>query len=484
MSDVVQDFQTGFASAPEALRPSDVRPGLQRWFRGSWPVIATDILIAALIADAAYLFVSRHAPSIAAALGPHVSMLILAAASIAAANGWAGLYSSVGLESVERFRRRVLGALLMPWLALAVLSWEVQPTPAIVGLLLVIAASLIPLGLVAEAVLRRLCPSCCSASVLLVGEASQVDRFAAHLKARPELRLRPVGIVNDAPSIAAKLPWLGRIADLSPLAAKVDVVAIIPSADLSIPCMSDLPARRVVLLSGTEDQPTLSLVGRDLGAAAMMEIHNPTQVGPTYQLKRFLELCVAVPALLVSAPVIGLAALAIKSISPGPAFYVQHRVGWRGERVPVHKLRSMYPDAEARLQQLLDADPATREEWERHMKLKRDPRILPYIGYFIRKTSIDELPQLWDVVRGARALVGPRPFPEYHVAKFPADFQTLRASVRPGLTGLWQVSERSDSDLLQQQMVDTFYIRNWSPWFDAYIVARTFAAVLLARGAR
>jgi lipopolysaccharide/colanic/teichoic acid biosynthesis glycosyltransferase len=144
----------------------------------------------------------------------------------------------------------------------------------------------------------------------------------------------------------------------------------------------------------------------------------------------------------------------------------------------------MHADAERRLKEFLEQDPKARAEWERSIKLRNDPRIIPVVGHVLRRFSIDELPQLFAVLRGTMSLVGPRPFPSYHMEVFPPEFAMLRCSVRPGLTGMWQVMTRSDGDLEDQMRYDTYYIRNWSLWFDIYLLARTMFAVICGSGVR
>ena len=213
------------------------------------------------------------------------------------------------------------------------------------------------------------------------------------------------------------------------------------------------------------------------GAPTARRRHNPL-------MKRAFDLIVVVPAALLAAPLIAVMAIGIRITSKGPAFYTQERVG-RGERMfRLFKLRSMFVHAEQRLEQYLRCNPAARAEWDRFCKLSHDPRALPYIGNLLRRTSLDELPQLWNIICGDMTLIGPRPFPPYHTEKFDRPFQRTRASVQPGLTGLWQVCGRSESDLTVQKSLDLYYIENWSIWLDLYILLQTPPAVFLRHGAK
>lgn len=201
------------------------------------------------------------------------------------------------------------------------------------------------------------------------------------------------------------------------------------------------------------------------------------------RLKKAMDRLFSLPFFVVSVPVIGLAAIAIKIVSPGPAFYAQERVGHKGKLIKVLKLRTMHVDADRLLKEHLAESPEAEAEWNTFFKLKKDPRIIPVVGHFLRKSSLDELPQLWNVVRGDMSLVGPRPFPQYHLDAFPKEFQLLRQQVVPGLTGLWQVSARSDGDVEVQQALDTQYIEQPSLRKDLKIIFKTVQVVVLQKGA-
>ncbi|MFZ2560865.1 MAG: sugar transferase, partial [Corynebacterium variabile] len=192
--------------------------------------------------------------------------------------------------------------------------------------------------------------------------------------------------------------------------------------------------------------------------------------------KRAFDIVVSAIALVLISPIMLLTALAIKIEDRGPVFYISERVGYHGQSFRIFKFRSMHTDADERLQKLRDEVGA-----EGLFKMKDDPRITK-VGKFIRKTSIDELPQFINSLFGTMSVVGPRPHLSHEVDAFSSDMR-MRMEVRPGITGLWQVSGRSDLTPQQAEQLDLYYADNWSLSLDVKTVARTFRAVALSRGA-
>lgn len=197
--------------------------------------------------------------------------------------------------------------------------------------------------------------------------------------------------------------------------------------------------------------------------------------------KRAIDWTLAALLTLAALPV-GLAiAAAIKLTSPGPIFYGQKRVGRDRNPFLAWKFRTMHPNAAELLEEYLNSDPELRAEWEKDHKLRNDPRVTP-VGRFLRKTSLDELPQLWNILVGEMSLVGPRPVVEAEASKYGPEFGRY-LSVPPGLTGLWQVSGRNWTTYEERINLDAFYVENWSLMFDLYILARTVKAVVSGHGA-
>lgn len=241
--------------------------------------------------------------------------------------------------------------------------------------------------------------------------------------------------------------------------------------------------RHVIHVREIGDLPVEGVQIRNLGGVLGIEYNNQLLLYPNRFIKRTMDLVLGAVGTLISLPIIAVGAALIKIVAPGPAFFTQRREGLGGRTIRVRKLRTMFVDAEERLETYLSRNPQARREWEQRCKLTNDPRVIPWVGSFLRRFSLDELPQLLHVVTGEMSLVGPRPFPSYHLDRFDQKFRELRCRVRPGLTGLWQVMTRSDGDLDDQKAYDSYYIRNWSLWMDIYILARTFVVVVSGRGA-
>ena len=180
-------------------------------------------------------------------------------------------------------------------------------------------------------------------------------------------------------------------------------------------------------------------------------------------------------------PILLIIALWIYHDSPGPVIFKHRRVGRDGKEFNCYKFRSMCVDADVKLKELLEKDPAAREEWNRDFKLKNDPRITKS-GHFLRRTSLDELPQIFNVLKGEMSLVGPRPIVQAEVPRYGKFIQDYYM-VRPGITGMWQTSGRSDIDYPERVAMDSWYVRNWNVWFDVVLLWRTFSVVFSKKGA-
>ncbi len=197
---------------------------------------------------------------------------------------------------------------------------------------------------------------------------------------------------------------------------------------------------------------------------------------------RLLDILIASLALLFVLPLFAVIAVAIKLADPGPVFFRHRRVGLGGKTFGCWKFRTMVVDAEARLAAILAADPEAQREWDESQKLTYDPRVT-WLGNFLRRSSLDELPQLFNVLMGEMSIVGPRPIVENEAARYGQHF-ALYCLVRPGITGLWQISGRSDIRYFERVLMDVRYVSSRSVMRDLKIIVLTVPSVLAARGSR
>ena len=201
---------------------------------------------------------------------------------------------------------------------------------------------------------------------------------------------------------------------------------------------------------------------------------------PAQILKRSFDIAAAGCGLVAALPFMAAVALLVRS-DGAQILFGHERIGRDGRPFRCLKFRTMVPDAEDRLQALLASDPAARAEWQKGHKLRNDPRLTRF-GGFLRKSALDEMPQLWNVMRGDMSLVGPRPIVAAELSKYGADASAY-LKVRPGVTGLWQVSGRSDVDYARRVALDSWYVRNWSFGYDILIIVLTLPALISRRGA-
>jgi Undecaprenyl-phosphate galactose phosphotransferase WbaP len=306
----------------------------------------------------------------------------------------------------------------------------------------------------------------------------------------PHLGLRPVGVIGDPISLDAGEDdaWFaGPWSSTSDVAEKRNVfwAVVVPSENHSKSVSSliadylyTIPQVHVLSeLTGLPDywnpQQLDGLSGIHLQQNLMLPMPRLT--------KRCLDMFAALIGCFILLPLFLVLSVWVKASSRGPVFYGHKRIGRYGKSFKAWKFRTMFENSNLVLQQYLDENPKLLEEWQRDHKLRYDPRVTR-VGRFLRKTSLDELPQLWNVIRGQMSLVGPRPIVTDEIIKY-GPYYGLYTVVKPGITGLWQVSGRNNTTYDERVQLDAYYVRNWSPWLDVVLLLKTIRIVLFARGA-
>jgi exopolysaccharide biosynthesis polyprenyl glycosylphosphotransferase len=407
--------------------------------------------------------------------------------------GWlAGIYAGDDLRAwatgVPTAPRLLITALTVVWPYYAVLRWLEAPaadaaalTAAVVTTPLSITARTLARGYVhRQASLRQ--------RVVIVGSGVIASQLVTKLRSQDQFGLDPVGFVDDEPHRVGeeRIPHLGRLDALTGVLRRHSIDRAIfafsraghddllrsirASRDARVAV--DIIPRLFEFLDGVQ-----GLV--NVGGLPLLSMTVPRLSRRSQAAKRALDAMLAGAVLLILSPVLVTIAVLIKLESPGPVLFAQRRVGRGGERFRVFKFRSMYRDAEQRKAELAGMNDIGDGVM---FKIHRDPRVTR-VGRFIRRYSLDELPQLINVLRGEMSLVGPRPLIEREADALSEDWHARRLDLRPGLTGPWQVSGRSDTTVEEMVRFDYTYVAGWSLARDVEILFATVPAVLSGRGA-
>jgi exopolysaccharide biosynthesis polyprenyl glycosylphosphotransferase len=347
-------------------------------------------------------------------------------------------------------------------------------THAAVATALVVAGRTVTTGLAAWSRRLRLTAH----RTVLVGGGALATELASKLREDPRYGLSVVGFVDDNPGALAQtmLPRLGSLADLDDVVeASGAAVLLVTDGDFSEVEVHDAVRAEHAAMCDLLVVPRLhhfhTQTGRadQIGSIPVMRVRRPNLVGPGRRVKRAFDVVVSATALFLMAPALAMIALAVRSEGPGVIFR-QPRVGKHGEVFDVLKFRSMRPVDE--------------HESATNWSIAHDDRVGP-VGRLLRRTSLDEIPQLWNILRGDMSLVGPRPERPHFVEQFSAQYELYahRHRVKAGLTGLAQVSGlRGDTSIADRARYDNYYIENWTLWLDVKIIIRTVTEVLFARG--
>lgn len=329
--------------------------------------------------------------------------------------------------------------------------------------------------------------------LIVVGAGKTAELVARSFEQNPDKGYKICGFIEDNPQerpLIKRYPHLGTFLQVETAIAASGVKDVLIAAPgLAGEQMIELVQRiqphatNVMVVPNLPGIPLNNLTVYSMlnEKIVVLGVRNNLKISYNQLLKRGFDLVSSLVGLILLCPALLAIAAAIFLYSPGPVIFAHTRVGIDGRPFRCYKFRSMVTNAQKVLEDYLAKNPAARQEWSDNFKLRDDPRITP-IGRFLRKSSLDELPQLFNVVMGDMSLVGPRPIVKEEIAKYGALIEDYYR-VRPGITGFWQVNGRSDVDYDTRVGMDSWYVRNWSFWLDVMLLSRTFKVVLSGKGA-
>ena len=404
-----------------------------------------------------------------------------------------GLYPGYGLDPVEELRRQTYTALAALALT-AILAFGFQVGDLFSRLL--VGLSLLELLLLSPLV-RHLVKwglgtlGLWGKPVAIFGAGKAGEQLTQTLKREQGLGYRPVAVFGFDRAEGTVLEGAshgGTVAEAMGLALERGIdTAIFAMPRVRHEQLAGFVGkasrvfRYVIVIPNLSGAITSAVISRDLGGTLGLEIKHNLLNTWAQRTKRAVDVgAVMVGGALIS-PLLMLLAVLVWLERRGPILYRDYRIGKDGQMFWCIKFRTMVDKADAELQRLLEENSRLREEYSKFHKLSEDPRITP-VGRFLRKSSLDELPQLWNVLRGEMSLVGPRPY-KPHESEEVGILEEEILRVTPGITGLWQVSGRNSTTFEERVQMDAYYVRNWSVWFDLVILVRTIESVVFRRGA-
>ena len=332
-----------------------------------------------------------------------------------------------------------------------------------------------------------------SEPVLIIGAGLTAELLVKFAQEDLGYRYNIVGLVDDHPVseiLPKKFPVLGKFNDARKIIRRLKVQTVIIAAPgISKQHLQELIndiQSKVKNISFIPDLIGTPMAGVDASILfsekiLMLNVRNNLARRYNRIFKRIFDLTLTLIGSILILPVLIGITLAVAYENRGRIIFAHKRVGMYGKKFFCYKFQTMIPDAEKKLQDYLKNNPAAQKEWNETFKLTNDPRVTR-LGNFLRRTSLDELPQLWNVIRGEMSLVGPRPIVEEEISRYGANIREYYM-VLPGITGMWQVSGRSDTTYPERVAMDTWYVRNWSVWIDIMYLFKTVKAVLTSRGA-